>query len=102
MREITKILSVPMDGKPVDFRLMKLDAFSGTALLRMLSRMPEGRAAADLMTGLPDADLRSLMAVCLQQTQNLFDETRFPLGADAAPVVARRRTTPSRRRCPSM
>lgn len=42
MRDITKILSVPAEGKPADFRLTKLGAFSGATLLRMLSRMPEG------------------------------------------------------------
>ena len=36
MREITGTLSVPVDGKPMDFRLTKLDAFSGVTLLRML------------------------------------------------------------------
>ena len=29
MREIVKTVSVHVDGKPVDFRLTKLDAFSG-------------------------------------------------------------------------
>ena len=41
MREITKTLAIPVDGKPLDFRLTKLDAFSGAALLRLLSRFPE-------------------------------------------------------------
>ena len=44
MREITRTLSVPVDGTPRDFRLTKLDAFSGVALLRLLSKMP---AASD-------------------------------------------------------
>ena len=79
MREITKTLSVPVDGKPVDFRLTKLDAFSGAALLRMLSRMPEGSAASDLLTGLPDADLRSLMTVCLQHCEVLLPAGWMPV-----------------------
>ncbi|MBP5169937.1 MAG: hypothetical protein ILP14_12175 [Oscillospiraceae bacterium] len=41
MREIVKTLSVPVDGKPRDFRLTKLDAFSGARLLRMLTGLPE-------------------------------------------------------------
>ena len=41
MHEITKTISISVDGKPMDFRLTKLDAFSGVSLLRMLSRMPE-------------------------------------------------------------
>ncbi len=40
MRDIMKVLSVPVDGKSMDFRLTKLDAFSGAALLRMLSKIP--------------------------------------------------------------
>ena len=79
MREITKTLSAPVDGKPVDFRLTKLDAFSGAALLRMLSRMPEGSAALDLLTGLPDADLRSLMTVCLQHCEVLLPAGWLPV-----------------------
>ena len=41
MREITKILSIPVDGKPMDFRLTKLDAFSGVSLLRLLMRLED-------------------------------------------------------------
>ena len=41
MREITKTISVLVDGKPKDFRLTKLDAFSGVSLLRLMARLPE-------------------------------------------------------------
>ena len=41
MREIVKTVSVHVDEKLQDFRLTKLDAFSGAALLRMLSKIPE-------------------------------------------------------------
>ncbi len=75
MREITKTMAIPVDGKPTDFRLTKLDAFSGVALLRMLSRMPEGSGVQDLLTGLTDGDLRSLMITCLHHT-----EVRLPAG----------------------
>ena len=75
MREITKALTISVDGKLTDFRLTKLDAFSGVALLRMLSRMPEGSGVQDLLTGLTDGDLRSLMITCLQHT-----EVRLPAG----------------------
>ena len=47
MREIMKILPVPVDGKSQDFRLTKLDAFSGAALLRMLSGMPKDPGRMD-------------------------------------------------------
>ena len=49
MREITKTVSVPVDGKSMDFRLTKLDAFSGVALLRMMTRLPEGGEVTDLI-----------------------------------------------------
>ena len=49
MREITKTISVPVDGKPMDFRLTKLDAFSGVALLRMLSKMPQSKDGGSVM-----------------------------------------------------
>ena len=41
MREIKKTLTIPVDGKKMDFRLTKLDAFSGASLLWMLSKMPD-------------------------------------------------------------
>ena len=40
MREITKTITIPVDGSPKDFRLTKLDAFSGVFLLRLLARLP--------------------------------------------------------------
>ena len=79
MREITKTISVPVEGKPKDFRLTKLDAFSGVTLLRMLSRMPdlrEGKAVPSniisLFASLSDAEIRSLMTTCLQYTEVLL------------------------------
>ena len=75
MRQITKNLQLTVDGKEMDFRLTKLDAFSGVRLLRMLSGMPEGATVTDLFSGLSDADLRALMTVCLEHT-----EVRLPAG----------------------
>lgn len=49
MREITKTISSHVDGKPADFRLTKLDAFSGAALLRMLSGMPQSKGGESVM-----------------------------------------------------
>ena len=87
MREITKNLTIPVDGKKLDFRLTKLDAFSGASLLRMLSKLPEtsdsvipngsdgsGTAFSVLLlfTTLSDADLRSLMTVCLEHCEVLL------------------------------
>ena len=72
MREITKTVSVPVDGKSMDFRLTKLDAFSGVTLLRMMTRLPEGGEVTDLVSALSDSDLRSLVTTCLQHVEVLL------------------------------
>ena len=73
MREITKTLSVPVNGKSMDFRLTKLDAFSGVFLLRILSAMEgEKKPLPDLFFTLPEPDLRSLMTTCLQHCEVLL------------------------------
>ena len=41
MRQITKDIEITIDGNAVGFRLTKLDAFSGVALLRLLMRLGE-------------------------------------------------------------
>ena len=84
MREITKILSIPVDGKPQEFRLTKLDAFSGVFLLRLMARLPEGGTSAEaLLAALPEEDLRKLMVSCLEHTEVL-------LPAGWMPVMTRR------------
>ena len=73
MREITKVISASVDGKSMNFRLTKLDAFSGVYLLRMLSGMEgEKKPLPDLFFSLPEPDLRSLMTTCLQHTEVLL------------------------------
>ena len=75
MREITKTISIPVDGKPLDFRLTKLDAFSGASLLRMLSSLPQVSSDDSVMcftTNLSEPDLRSLMTTCLQHCEVLL------------------------------
>ena len=117
MRKITKTISVPVDGKPRDFRLTKLDAFSGASLLRLLASLPErnvegviptmsravrenrdcgsavrvrfqkaeGRMeesqspALSFFSALSDADLRSLMTVCLEHTEVLLPAGWMPV-----------------------
>ena len=79
MREITKTLSIPLNGRPMDFRLTKLDAFSGVTLLRLMTHLPEGGAATDLLSALPDADLRSLMTTCLQHIEVLLPAGWYPV-----------------------
>ena len=116
MREITKTISIPVDGKPRDFRLTKLDAFSGASLLRLMASMeaapachPERPEAVppchpersegsyqqspvfSLLSSLSDADLRSLMTVCLKLTLEEALRTRegfFEEGDSRPPPVA--------------
>ena len=46
MRQITKDIEINIDGSLVGFRLLKLDAFSGVTLLRLLMRLGEPPRAA--------------------------------------------------------
>ncbi len=95
MREITKKLSLPADGKPLDFRLTKLDAFSGVALLRLLASLPESATQRVILnesegshsrsplfsvfSALSDSDLRSLMTVCLEHCEVLLPAGWMPV-----------------------
>lgn len=74
MREITKTISLPLDGKETTFRLSKLDAFSGARLLKLLSSLPnaEGQRElplAELLLLLPEEKLEALMRVCLTHAE---------------------------------
>ena len=80
MRNISKTISVPVDGKPRDFRLTKLDAFSGASLLRLMARLPEGGASVEaLFSCLSDADLRALMTVCLEHAEVMLPAGWMPV-----------------------
>ena len=80
MREITKSISVQVDGKPKDFRLTKLDAFSGVSLLRLMARLPEKDASVEaLLSGLSDGEIRSLMTTCLQHCEVLLPAGWMPV-----------------------
>ena len=72
MREITKTISIPVNGKYMDFRLTKLDAFSGVTLLRLMAKMPEGGSVTELLSSLSDAEARSLMIACLEHVEVLL------------------------------
>ena len=82
MREITKILTLQLSGTVLDFRLTKLDAFSGVSLLRMLSKLPAETDFSGFISALPEEDLRRLMTVCLEHV-----EVRLPAGWN--PVMTR-------------
>ena len=79
MREIFKNVSLSVDGKLMDFRLKKLDAFSGVSLLRMMANLPEKASVADLFSRLSDADIRSLMTTCLQHAEVLLPAGWMPV-----------------------
>ena len=72
MHEIFKNVSLSVDGKLMDFRLTKLDAFSGASLLRLLSSGAEETDLRSLFSALPDKDLHALMRTCLEHTEVLL------------------------------
>jgi hypothetical protein len=72
MREIIKNIQLSIDGKTFDFRLTKLDAFSGVSLLRLLIRLEDTvqkPSVLDLITSLSENELRSVMTSCLKHTE---------------------------------
>ena len=97
MRDIIKNIQFPIDGKPIDFRLTKLDAFSGAALMQMLARLPSTEAILPkepegdrkalgndtilpaIFASLPPADLRSLMIACLNHVEVLLPAGYQPI-----------------------
>lgn len=78
MRDIIKNIRLPIDGTDMDFRLKKLDAFSGARLLQLLARCPapEGAPAEEVLyavfQSLPPEELRSVMTSCLNHTEVLL------------------------------
>lgn len=65
MRTILKNISLPVGDTKQDFRLTKLDAFSGVWLLKLLSHAATDNLQ-DLILSLPENDLNALMRVCLR------------------------------------
>jgi hypothetical protein len=83
MREIFKVVDKTVDGKTMQFRLKKLDAFSGAGLLRMIAGEQEGKMdLLDFFVRLPDTALRHLMSICLEHV-----EVMLPAGWN--PVMTR-------------
>ena len=95
MRDIIKNIQLQIDGKPMDFRLTKLDAFSGAELLQLISRVPQtchpersesgvegshpqspepstDSTLTALFASLSPSDLRSLMTSCLNHVEVLL------------------------------
>ena len=82
MRQITKDIELTIDGTPVGFRLSKLDAFSGVALLRLLMRL-EGQDGSltmlDLISSLSEEELRSVMTSVLNHVSVLLPAGPHPI-----------------------
>ena len=83
MRNITKDISLKIDGQEVSFRLTKLDAFSGVALLRLLMRLEDQNTSPtmlDLIASLSEDELRSVMT-------SVFNHISVLLPAGPHPVM---------------
>lgn len=75
MRQIFKDVQVSIDGNQIGFRLFKLDAFSGVALLRYLMRLEKENEALtmlDLVSSLSEEELRSVMTAVLNHVSVLL------------------------------
>ena len=72
MRQITKDIEITIDGNAVGFRLTKLDAFSGVALLRLLMRLDGNPTMLDLIASLSEDELRSVMTSVLNHAEVLL------------------------------
>ena len=75
MRDIIKNIQLFIDGTQMDFRLTKLDAFSGAALLQLLTKLPgdlQGDIMKEAFAVLSPDDLRSVMTSCLNHVEVLL------------------------------
>ena len=68
MRTITKMITLPTGEGKKEFRLTKLDAFSGARLLKLLAGA-ETEDLQELLLGLPEAELEALMRTCLRNAE---------------------------------
>ena len=68
MRQISKIISLPIGDETRTFRITKLDAFSGVKVLKLLS-VSDADNTQDLMMSLSDTELMSLMQTCLSHAE---------------------------------
>ena len=65
MRAVTKTVSLKVGEENMEFRLTKLDAFSGARLLKTLSRAKTDNLQ-EILLSLPDGEQESLMRTCLR------------------------------------
>ena len=83
MRQISKDISMSIDGSPQSFRLTKPDAFSGVEILRLLLRLQDQSQTSptilDLITSLSSDELRSVMTSCLNHVSVLLPAGPNPI-----------------------
>lgn len=82
MRNIIKNIQLSIDGSVMDFRLTKLDAFSGAALLQLLTKLPsagETNIIQDAFVLLTPDELRSVMISCLNHVEVLLPAGYQPI-----------------------
>ena len=82
MRQINKDISLKIDGQDPSFRLTKLDAFSGVALLRLLMRLQDQKESPtllDLISSLSEEELRSVMTSVLNHVSVLLPAGPHPV-----------------------
>ena len=82
MRETVKSITLPIDGTDRTFQIHKLDAMSGVCLLRLLLRLQEGSnglTILDLITSLSEAELKSVMTVCLNNVHVVLPAGPHPV-----------------------
>ena len=80
MRNITKDITVTVDGSRTGFRLTKLDAFSGVALLRLMMRLENNQPTVlDLIASLTEDELRSVMTAVFNHTEVLLPAGPHPV-----------------------
>ena len=75
MHTVTKDIEIMFDGNRVGFRLFKLDAFSGVALLRLMMRLEtknDHPTMLDLIASLSAEELRSVMTAVLNHVSVLL------------------------------
>ena len=83
-----------MDEKSLDFRLTKLNAFSGAMLPRMLYRIHEVPGCHPGQSEGSDADLRSLMTACPEHCGVLLPAVWNPVMVRGNEAIRSRSTTP--------
>ena len=84
MRQITKDISLKIDGQDLSFRLTKPEAVSGVEILRLLlplqhARPVESPSLLDRITSLSSDELRSVMTSCLNHIEVLLPAGPHPV-----------------------